>query len=197
MRPVGGDEEMPFDVRVIAATNRDLRALVDEGRFREDLYFRINVIHVALPPLRARGGDVLLLAQHFLDVHAARAGKRVDGARRRPRPRSCSPTAGRATCASCRTASSARSRSRSTSRSRVEDLPETVRAYKRSHVLVASGRSRPSWCRSRRSSAATSCASWRPSAATRRSAAQILGVDRKTLYRKLEEYGGGEAQKDA
>src|SRR5262245_57191839 len=79
LRPVGGDEEIPIDVRVVATTNRDLRTLVEEKQFREDLYFRINVIHVELPPLRARGGDVLVLAQHFVEVHAARASKPVKG----------------------------------------------------------------------------------------------------------------------
>jgi len=79
VRPVGGDEEMPIDVRLICATNRDLEAAIEEERFREDLYFRVNVIQVAIPPLRARGGDVLILAQHFVDHYAARAGKRVTG----------------------------------------------------------------------------------------------------------------------
>jgi two-component system response regulator HydG len=79
VRPVGADREQPVDVRLIAATNCDLETAVEEGQFREDLFFRINVIHVPLPPLRARGNDVLLLAQHFIQQYAARAGKRVMG----------------------------------------------------------------------------------------------------------------------
>src|SRR4029077_7728715 len=79
VRPVGGNEEIPFDVRLVATTNRDIESAIDEGRFREDLYFRVNVIHVEIPPLRARGGDVLLLAQHFLVEIAAKAGKHVTG----------------------------------------------------------------------------------------------------------------------
>jgi len=79
VRPVGSDQEIPCDVRLVAATNRDLEAAVQEGRFRDDLYFRINVVHLDIPPLRARGHDVLLLAQHFLDRCAAQAGKRVVG----------------------------------------------------------------------------------------------------------------------
>jgi two-component system response regulator HydG len=62
VRPVGGDHETPIDVRVVAASNRDLETAIEERKFREDLYYRINVIHVELPPLRARGADVLLLA---------------------------------------------------------------------------------------------------------------------------------------
>src|SRR5262245_23269969 len=79
VRPIGGDEELPIDVRVVATTNRDLRALITADRFREDLFFRINVIHVELPPLRARENDVLLLARHFLEVYAARASKPITG----------------------------------------------------------------------------------------------------------------------
>jgi DNA-binding NtrC family response regulator len=79
IRPVGGTAEIPFDAHVVAATNRDLETMVEEQRFREDLFFRINVIQVALPPLRARGGDVLLLAQAFLERIAARANKAVTG----------------------------------------------------------------------------------------------------------------------
>ena len=79
VRPVGGDVEQPCDVRVVAATNHDLEAAVAAGRFREDLYFRINVIRIDVPPLRARGDDILLLAQHFLRRSAAQAGKPVRG----------------------------------------------------------------------------------------------------------------------
>ncbi|MCA1665793.1 MAG: sigma-54 dependent transcriptional regulator, partial [Myxococcales bacterium] len=77
VRPVGGAVEVPFDARIVAATNRDLETMVEEGRFRDDLYFRVNVIQLDIPPLRARGNDILLLAQQFLDVYAARAKKSV------------------------------------------------------------------------------------------------------------------------
>ena len=110
VRPVGGRDEVPIDVRVIAATNRDLESAIEEGRFREDLYYRINVVHMTLPPLRARVGDILPLAQHFLALlRVARRARRSPGSRRPPR-RSSWRTPGRATCASSRTAWSARSR---------------------------------------------------------------------------------------
>lgn len=79
VRPVGGDQEQPFSARIIAATNRDLEAEVDEKRFREDLFYRINVVRIEVPPLRARGSDVLLLAQHFLERYATQSRRAVVG----------------------------------------------------------------------------------------------------------------------
>jgi two-component system response regulator HydG len=76
---VGGNESIHVDVRLIAATNRDLAADVQEGRFREDLFYRLNVIHIEMPPLRLREGDVLLLAQHFLKKFSEEGHKRVEG----------------------------------------------------------------------------------------------------------------------
>jgi two-component system response regulator HydG len=76
---VGGNESIGVDVRVLAATNRDLAADVREGRFREDLYYRLNVVHIDMPPLRVRGGDVLVLANHFLRRFAEENRKRIDG----------------------------------------------------------------------------------------------------------------------
>ena len=79
IRRVGGNEQIAVNVRMIAATNRDLRKRVDEGAFREDLYYRLNVVSIAVPPLRERGGDVLLLAQHFVDQYARAAKKVIRG----------------------------------------------------------------------------------------------------------------------
>ena len=76
-RRLGGTDEVQADLRVIAATNQDLPKAVAEGRFREDLYYRINVIPVHLPPLRERREDIPLLAEHFLAKHAAQSGKSV------------------------------------------------------------------------------------------------------------------------
>jgi DNA-binding NtrC family response regulator len=75
VRPVGARHEIPIDVRIVAATNKDLEALVKANRFRADLYFRLDVVRVEVPPLRARGADPLLLARYFLD----RSSEKLDG----------------------------------------------------------------------------------------------------------------------
>jgi two-component system response regulator HydG len=77
VRPVGSDRDVEFDVRVLAATHRDLETAVEEGRFRQDLFYRINVIQLHLPPLRSRGADILRLAQHFLSQFSERSAKQV------------------------------------------------------------------------------------------------------------------------
>ena len=82
---VGGNESIRTDVRLIAATNRDLVADVSSGRFREDLFYRLNVVHIEMPPLRLRGGDVLALADHFLQRFAAENHKRLGGFTERAR----------------------------------------------------------------------------------------------------------------
>jgi two-component system, NtrC family, response regulator HydG len=76
---VGGTETLRADVRVVAATNRPLEAAVEAGTLRQDLFYRLNVIRLDMPPLRERDGDVPLLAQHFLTTYAAKNGKDVQG----------------------------------------------------------------------------------------------------------------------
>jgi transcriptional regulator with GAF, ATPase, and Fis domain len=78
-RPVGGTDEFSADIRVIAATNRDLPKLVGEGKFREDLFYRLNVIPMKMPPLRERIDDIPLIADHFLAKYTREMSKTIDG----------------------------------------------------------------------------------------------------------------------
>ena len=79
LRPVGEDRERPIDVRILAATNRDLETEISDGRFRADLFYRLETFSLEVPPLRDRGDDIDLLAAHFLSHHASQAGVSVHG----------------------------------------------------------------------------------------------------------------------
>jgi len=186
VRPVGGHEEIPFDARLVTATNRDLDTMVEVGEFREDLFYRIHVIRIELPPLRARGGDILLLAGHFLNLNAALGDEPArtisHGAARRlleyPWP------------GNIRELENAIERgvTLATGPIELDDLPARVREWAPSHVLVAA--SDPEELVTlktmeeryiRRVFAATS--------GNRTRAARVLGIDRKSLYRKMQRLG--------
>lgn len=79
VEPVGGGEPVPVDVRVIASTNQDLGEAIEQGRFRQDLYYRLNVVTIHLPPLRERKEDIPLLCMHFLEKANRKARRRIDG----------------------------------------------------------------------------------------------------------------------
>ena len=76
---LGSTQSTPIDVRLICATNADIRRMVEEGRFRQDLLYRINTIELHIPPLRERGNDILLLADHFLQRYARKYRKEMRG----------------------------------------------------------------------------------------------------------------------
>jgi two-component system response regulator HydG len=184
---VGGDSELAFDARLVVATNRDLEAMVEAQRFREDLFYRINVIRVELPPLRSRGSDVLLLAQHFVEHYAATFGKQVTGIASSAAHKLMSygwPGNVRELQNSVEHAV-ALTRLEKIS---VEDLPEKIRDYSRAYSVIVSddeAEIAPLEEVERRYILGVLEA-----VGGRRSvAAKKLGLDRKTLYRKLEQYG--------
>lgn len=102
---LGGMETRKVDVRVVAATSRNLEQMVKDGLFRRDLYYRLNVFPVSMPPLRERQGDIPLLVENFLEKYGHKIGKRGSGLRPRLR-RCCWPTRGPATSGSWKTSSS-------------------------------------------------------------------------------------------
>ena len=186
VRPVGSNQEIDIDVRIVAATNRDLEEAVEENRFREDLYFRVNVIHVRLPPLRSRGTDVLMLAQHFLQRYALQANKDVKGISSAAAQRLCDyhwPGNVRE-LRNCMERAVALTRF---SEIAIEDLPERIVKYRRSHVVVASDDPSelvPLEEVERRYILRVVEAV----GSNKTMAAKVLGLDRKTLYRKLERF---------
>lgn len=186
VRPLGSNREVPFDARVIATTNRDLETAVEEGRFREDLMFRINVIHLQLPPLRARGTDVLLLAQHFIEQFATRSQKRVSQLSQSAAEKLLAyPWPG-----NVRELRNVMERAVALTTHGTlgpEDLPERIRDCRAADVLVSSNDPRelaPLEEVERRYILHV----LRAVGGNRGLAAQILGLDRKTLYRKLRGY---------
>lgn len=187
VRPVGSDTEIDIDVRVLAATNQDLESAVSEKLFRGDLYYRLNVVQVRLPPLRARGNDVLLLAQHFLRQTAARLDKHVE----RMSPSVAERLLAYSWPGNVRELQNCIERAVALTaydQLGVDDLPEKIRDYRPSQVLLASDH--PSELvtmdeiERRYILRVLDVVSGNKSLA-----AQILGFDRRTLYRKLERYG--------
>lgn len=192
VRPVGSDQEIPFDARILTATNRDLETAVEEGRFREDLFFRVNVIQLEMPPLRARNTDTLLLAQHFLEIFAARSDKPVSGISKAVAERLLDYT----WPGNIRELRNVVERAVALTRYdqlAVEDLPEKIRNYRGSQVFI--GGKDPSEMVSLGEIEKRYILHVLDAAGDNKTlAARILGLDRKTLYRKLQQYGAaGEA----
>ena len=191
VRAVGASTETPFDARIIAATNRDLESLVEAGRFREDLYYRINVVHLALPPLRARGGDVLALAQQFITRYAEPMGKKVRG---------FSSAVGERLLAyawpgNVRELQNCVERALALARFdevTVEDLPPKVRDYKPSFVVVAT-EDPTDLVTMEEVERRYIDRVMEAVGQNKTQAAKVLGFDRTTLYRKLERYKLGGA----
>jgi two-component system response regulator HydG len=178
------------DVRVVAATNRDLEDLMQEGRFREDLYYRLNVIEIALPPLRQRPDDIIPLAEHLL----AQAGARHNP----PRSVRLNPEAQRILLAyhwpgNVRELGNVLERGLALcqgSEILVEDLPNQVREQRDSDFLAAAVARRMSLEELEREYIERVLTD---EGGNKTRAAARLGLDRKTLYRKLEEWAKRES----
>ena len=187
VRPVGATTEIEFDARVITATNRDLESMVEERTFREDLYFRINVLQVDLPPLRARGGDILVLARHFLDRIAARAQKRIIGFA----PEAAQKLIAYSWPGNVRELENCIERAvalASFDQIAVSDLPEKVRAFRSSQLVLSSDD--PTTLTTLEELERHYVARVLEAVnGNKAAAARILGIERKTLYRMLERWG--------
>lgn len=189
VRPVGASDEEAFDARIVASTNQDLEVAVEEGRFREDLFYRLETIRVEVPPLRSRGSDILLLAQHFVKLFAGRSGRLVSGL--------TAPTAEKLLSYSwpgnVRELRNVVERAVALTRYEelvVEDFPPKVRDYRAAELFV--GGSDPSELVGldeveRRYVLHV----LKTVSGNRTLAARLLGIDRKTLYRKLQGYVDG------
>jgi two-component system response regulator HydG len=187
VRPVGGDTETPFDARIITASNRDLESAIEERGFREDLFFRINVVQIELPPLRARGNDLLLLAQHFLSRFAEKAGKPIRGLS----PGVAEKLLSYQWPGNVRELQNVMERAVAFARYEeitTEDLPEKIRSYRTSQVLVEA-KDPVEMVPLEEIERRYILKVLQAVGGSRSQAAKILGVDRKTLYRKLERYG--------
>jgi two-component system response regulator AtoC len=187
VRPVGSDVEYPIDVRVIAATHRDLEQMVEDRTFREDLYYRLNVVSVDVPPLRGRGNDVLALAQHYLVATARRNGKNVTGIS----PEAAERLLGYPWPGNVRELVNCMERAVTLTRFEaitVDDLPAKVRDHKRTQVVVVAENEDElvsmDEVEHRYIAKVMDAVN-----GNKTRAAEILGFDRKRLYRKLEKYG--------
>jgi two-component system response regulator AtoC len=181
IRPVGGDREVPVDVRVISATNQPLAMLVRERRFREDLYYRLNVIEVHIPPLRERGLDILLCAERFLQRFAKEAGKDLIGFTESARERLLSHD----WPGNVRELENAILRAVALSRGPeigVEDLPDSLKRSTRRTTRATE--SQDTLLRLEEIERRHILRVLEATGGNKTLAAQILGVDRRTLYRK-------------
>ena len=188
VRPVGAEAEILTDVRLITATNRDLEEMVEDKRFREDLYYRINVIHIPLPPLRTRGGDVLLLAQHMLRHYATVFDKKVMGlsAAAAERMLAYEWPGNVRELGNCLERAVALAHFEEI---QVEDLPEKVRSQPTRRSISMTGTDHPELMSLEEVERRHVLRVLEACQGNRTDAAKILDLDRKTLYRKLLRWG--------
>lgn len=192
VRPVGGSEEIQFDARLVAATNRDLETAVEAGTFREDLFYRINVVPIHLPPLRQRSSDILILAQFFVKMFSQKSeaemkeitesvAQRLLDYQWPGNVRELRNAMERAVTLSEGTKLS------------IEDLPDSIRNYQSRTMVISSDK--PEELRSLEEVEKRYILHVLDTVDGNRTvASKILGLDRKTLYRKLIRYEQTDSQ---
>jgi DNA-binding NtrC family response regulator len=197
IRRVGGTEAIKVDVRVVAATNRELEDEVKAGRFREDLYFRINVVSIRLPPLRERPSDIALLVDHFLAKYAARERRSDAGVA----PQAMALLQRYAWPGNVRELENVIERALALSKDGVilpSDLPPEIAHEATAGASAVAGDGlvgdRPTLAELERRYIDLIL---RETGGNKKRAAEILGIDRRTLYRTLERAGtAAEAEED-
>lgn len=185
LRPVGADREREVNVRVVASTNRDLEKEMHEGRFREDLYWRLNVIHLVVPPLRERPFDIPLLVEHFITKAAQDAGTSALNVS----PESLAILTAYSWPGNVRELENAMERAIAFTEGallRPDDLPERIRASGGASAIIAGSMSKRLTLHELEREYILE--SLRQTLGNKTRAAELLGLDRTTLYRKLDEY---------
>lgn len=187
---VGGEETLEVDVRVIAATNRDLEAEIAAGRFREDLYYRLNVVHIHVPPLRDRRDDIPLLITAFLQEFAKENGKTIEGIDSRARSalykfdwpgnirqlRNCLESAVVMSSGPI---------------IKLEDLPPSIAGSSQADIIEV-----PAGIPMAEAEKMLILQNLAINKGNKTKTADILGIGRKTLHRKLDEYAGKASPED-
>jgi len=199
VRPIGSNDELPFDTRIVTATHRDLENDVAERRFREDLYYRVNVVKIPVPPLRERGSDILMLATHFLRKAAERTRKGEVEVEMKMPPQFAAPLLEYDWPGNVRELENCMERVVALARFdhvSVEDLPEKVRAYKPDKVKLAIEDSNEILTLDELARRYILRA-LRIVGGNRSRAAELLGLDRRTLYRRMEKYQQASSEEGA
>lgn len=182
---IGGQQTLDADIRMIAATNCDLEAMVNEGKFRQDLYYRLNVVHIVLPPLRERTDDIPLLTSHFVKQIARENNKRIDDVT----PEVYNAFMSYSWPGNVRELRNAVERMIVLARSSkltVRDLPPVLRPGPGGKQAAAGGSANLTIKEAHRQMIS---AALKSAGGNRTRAAEQLGISRRTLHRKLKEYG--------
>jgi DNA-binding NtrC family response regulator len=188
VRPIGETVERPFDVRIIAATNRDLESAVEDGLFREDLFYRLNVINIEMPPLRSRGADILLLAGKFIDHFSTRQNKAITGLSDATAEKLLEYT-WPGNVRELRNAIEHAVALTNFEKIMPGDLPEKIRHFKKNYIVL--GTEDPMELITMEEMERRYIMHVLKTAGGNRTlTARILQIDRKTLYRKLQIYEG-------